>query len=185
MATVAICALLAPSAAFADFTPGREVAVPRHLQDGEEFRVDIKSLNRHGALLFNAAWTPQEGGGRPLTKGTGGPLSDPTSPLLFPRNFNRISAPDANSCAGCHNLPRPGGGGDFVTNVFVLGQRFDHVTFDQADQTPLRGAVDELGRPVTLDSVSNNRATLGMNGSGYIERLAIEMTEELQAQRDR
>lgn len=184
MATAAICALLAPSAALADFVPGVEVAVPRHLDDGEEFDLDIEDLNRHGGLLFSAAWTPQEGGGRPLTKGTGGPLSDPSSPLLFPRNFNRVSAPDANSCAGCHNLPAAGGGGDFVTNVFVLGQRFDHATFDHADQTPLRGAVDELGRPVTLDSIANSRATLGMNGSGYIERLAIEMTDALRAQRD-
>lgn len=184
--TLAVCALLGTGTgtAFADYMPGQEVAVPRHLEDGEEFDIDVEALNRHGALLFSAAWTPQEGGGRPLTKGTGGPLADPSSPLLFPRNFNRISAPDANSCAGCHNLPGPGGGGDFVTNVFVLGQRFDHVTFDPSDPIPTRGGVDELGRPVTLDSIANSRATLGMNGSGYIERLAIEMTDELRAQRD-
>jgi hypothetical protein len=53
-----------------------------------------------------------------------------SAPLLFPRNFNRISAPDANSCAGCHAVPRVGGGGDIVANVFVLGQRFDFATFD-------------------------------------------------------
>src|SRR5947208_16863296 len=86
----------------------------------------------HGELLFKANWTEQEGGGRPLTKGTGRPLSDLSQRLTGGRSFNRISAPDANSCAGCHNVPYgiSGGGGDFVTNVFVLGQRFDFMTFD-------------------------------------------------------
>jgi len=73
---------------------GREVAVARHLQDGEEFSVALRDLLAHGQRLFTAVWTIEEGGGRPLTKGTGGKLSDPTSPLEFPRNFNRISGPD-------------------------------------------------------------------------------------------
>ena len=90
-------------------------------------------------------------GGRPLTKGTGAPLVDQSSPLLFPRNFNRVSAPDANSCAGCHNMPFSGGGADIAGSVFVLAQRFDFATFDHADGQPTRGAVDELGRPVTLE----------------------------------
>jgi cytochrome c peroxidase len=165
---------------------GQEVAIPRHLQDGEEFLVPIRRLISHGGALFSANWTGQEGGGRPLAKGTGGPLSDPGAPLLFPRNFNRVSAPDANSCAGCHNAPFgiAGGGGDFVTNVFVLGQRFDFATFDAADTTPTRGAVDELGNPVLLQTIANSRATLGMFGSGFIEMLAREITVDLQAIRD-
>ncbi|WP_199350991.1 di-heme oxidoredictase family protein [Haliangium ochraceum] len=163
---------------------GREVSVPRHLQNGEEFAVSLGDLLAHGALLFDAKWTVQEGAGRPFTNGVGGALADPSSPLVFPRNFNRISAPDANACSGCHNLPVLGGGGDIVANVFVLGQRFDHVTFDHADMTILRGAYDERGEPVTLDTVANNRATLSMNGSGYIELLAREMSVDLQAIRD-
>src|SRR5439155_18518979 len=101
---------------------GREVAIARHLQDGEEFSISLRQLLAHGERLFIAAWTTDEGGGRPLTKGTGAMLSDASSPLEFPRNFNRVSAPDANSCAGCHNLPFgiAGGGGDIVSNVFVL-----------------------------------------------------------------
>ena len=73
---------------------GAEVSVPRHLQDGQEFQISRRKLIAHGQLLFAAVWTPQEGGGRPFTKGTGNPLSDPTSPLVFPRNFNRLSAPE-------------------------------------------------------------------------------------------
>lgn len=165
---------------------GQEVAIPRHLQDGEEFQRSLQDLLAYGKKLFAAVWTTQEGGGRPLTKGTGAPLSDPNDPLLFPRNFNRISAPDANSCAGCHNAPFgiPGGGGDIVANVFVLGQRFDFVTFDPGDLTLAKGAVDELGRTVTQQTIANSRATLGMFGSGYIEMLARQMTAELQATRD-
>lgn len=165
---------------------GREVAVVRHLQDGEEFTLSLRELLAHGKTLFAAAWTPQEGGGRPLSKGTGAPLSDPSTPLLFPRNFNRLSAMDANSCAGCHNAPFgiAGGGGDFVTSVFVLAQRFDFATFDPADLTPTKATVDERDRPVTAQTIANSRATLGMFGAGYIEMLARQMTADLQAIRD-
>jgi len=165
---------------------GREVAIARHLQDGEEYPLSAKALIEHGRRLFVAVWTPQEGGGRPFTKGTGNSLNDPTSPLVFPRNFNRVSAPDANSCAGCHNVPfgRAGGGGDIVTNVFVLGQRFDFATFDGTDMTPTRGDMTERGSPSHLQTIANSRATLGMFGSGYIEMLSRQMTEDLQAIRD-
>ncbi|MCA9709288.1 MAG: thiol oxidoreductase [Myxococcales bacterium] len=165
---------------------GQEVAVPVHLADGEEHDISLEQLLEHGKGLFTAVWTIQEGGGRPLTTGTGKPLADPGSPLVFPRNFNRVSAPDANSCAGCHNAPfgQAGGGGDIVANVFVLGQRFDFATFDGSDLLPLRGAVDELGNPVRLQTIANERNTLGMFGSGYIEMLARQMTADLQAIRD-
>jgi hypothetical protein len=165
---------------------GVERAVVQHLADGQEFQLSLRKVLRHGELLFAANFTVQEGAGRPLTKGTGAPLSDPSQRLVFPNNFNRVSAPDANSCAGCHNAPFgiAGGGGDIVANVFVLGQRFDHVTFDHDDLTPTRGAVDENGDFVKLGNVANSRATLGMFGSGYIEMLARQITVRLQAQRN-
>ncbi|MFP5265156.1 MAG: di-heme oxidoredictase family protein [Blastocatellia bacterium] len=165
---------------------GREVAIPKHLKDGEENRLPLEKLLAHGKALFDANWTDQEGGGRPLSKGTGRPLSDPTQSLVGSRAFNRISAPDANSCAGCHNAPYgiSGGGGDFVTNVFVLGQRFDSVTFDPADSLPTRGTVDEAGQTTSLQSIANLRATTGMFGAGYLEMLARQMTGELQRVRD-
>ena len=176
--------LLAVGAGAQDFVPGREVAVDRHLEDGEEFLISIQELNDHGQTLFEAVWTPQEGGGRPLTDGTGNPLVDPSEPLVFPRNVNRISAPDANACSGCHNTPRSGGGGDMVANVFVLGQRFDFLTFDHDsdDTLPQESVFDEQGRAVTLQNAANSRASLGMFGSGYIEMLAREITFDLRAQ---
>jgi hypothetical protein len=163
---------------------GREVAIPIHLQDGEEFTTPKAQLIQFGAQLFNAKFTVQEGVGRPMTKGTGAPLSDPSSPLVFPRNFDRISSPDANSCSGCHNAPVSGAGGDRVTEVFVLAQRFDHLTFDHSDGITTRGAVDESGKFVAMENATNDRKTIGMNGSGFVEMLARQMTADLQAARD-
>lgn len=165
---------------------GRELAVPEHLQDDDEFRISIPALIAHGRKLFTANWTVEDGAGRPLTKGNGRALSDPTSPLVGARSFNRISGPDANACAGCHNTPHGhvGGSGDFAASVFVLGQRFDFATFDHEDKLPTRGAVDENGAFATLATIANARHSPGMFGGGYIEMLAREMTEELQRTRD-
>ncbi len=153
---------------------GDEPAVPTHLaqSDIDDGVFSVDEINDHGARLFNANFNTLDGAGRPETTGTG----EPRARREFPQNFNRISAPDANSCAGCHNVPRSGGGGDNVANVFVLGQRFPFVNFDGGE-----GDGFELH---TLKEVANERNTLGMFGSGYIELLAREMTTDLLAIRD-
>jgi hypothetical protein len=165
---------------------GREVSMPARLKERQEFTIPLPELLEHGRKLFEAMWTVQEGAGRPLTKGTGDPLSDPAEPLVFPRNFNRVSGPDANSCAGCHNAPFgvPGGSGDIVANVFVQGQRFDDVTFEAGETLPTKALHDESGAATTLDSIANSRKTTGMFGSGYIEMLAREITADLRNIRD-
>ncbi len=162
---------------------GREVSVKRHLADDEEFTLPMPELIEHGKRLFVANWTDQEGAGRPLVKGNGRKLSDSSQPLTGARRFNRISGPDANSCAGCHNSPYgiPGGGGDFATSAFIGGYRFDFLTFDAADDVPTRGARDESGKLVTLQTAANRRATAGLFGAGYIEMLARQITADLQA----
>jgi hypothetical protein len=155
---------IATSSAQAQTTQiGREVAIPHHLENGQEFQISLTTLLAFGKKLFTANWTIQEGQGRPLAKGVGTPtpLSDLSSPLVFPRNFNRFSAPDANSCAGCHNAPIPGGAGDIVANVFVLGQRFDSVTMDHSDTIMTRGAVDEAGTFVDVSTFADSRVTPG------------------------
>jgi cytochrome c peroxidase len=159
---------------------GREVAIPVHLRNGEEFRMPIARLIEYGKTLFTARWTGQEGQGRPFAKGTGAALTDNGSPLVFPRNFNRISGPDTGGCFNCHNTPAIGGGGDFSNNVTVLGERFDFTTFEFDDNVPTRGSVDESHRPATLQSIGNSRKVVGMFGAGYIEMLARDMTRELQ-----
>jgi mono/diheme cytochrome c family protein len=162
---------------------GRELGLSRRLLNGGEFSLGLRQLLDLGESIFAANWTVQEGAGRPLTKGTGAPLTDASAPLEFPRNFNRVSGPDANSCAGCHNAPLAGGSGDVVANVFVLGQRFDFARFD-GNLVPTVSAADETGTPVTLQGMANSRATPGMSGAGFIEMLARQMTAELQAQRN-
>lgn len=181
---MAVLALCIACVALAQEEIGSEVAIPHHLADGEEFNTPIRQLIAFGLALFNAKFTIEEGAGRPATKGTGTPLSDPFSPLTFPNNFDRLSGPDSNSCAGCHNVPVIGGGGDRATEVFVLGQRFDRLTFDHANSVAVGGAVDESGNFVTMNSAFDERKTIGMNGSGFIEMLARQMTADLQAIRD-
>lgn len=113
-----------------------------------------------GNALFKAAFNICDGQGRPGTTGTG------ESRTADEPSFIRSSAPESNSCAGCHNQPRAGGGGDFVANVFVLAQALDPVT-------------DSLS-----PEFSNERNTLGMFGAGPIEMLSREMSAELHAIRE-
>ena len=75
---------------------------------------------------------------------TGPQLSDPSEPLAFPRNFNRIGTRLELLCRR-HNEPFIGGGGDRATEVFVLGQRFDFASFDHNDMLNTKGATDERG----------------------------------------
>ncbi|MEO7732898.1 MAG: di-heme oxidoredictase family protein [Kofleriaceae bacterium] len=163
---------------------GREVGLSRHMKDGEELNAPVSELVSHGKDMFEAVWTPQEGAGRPLTKGNGTPLTDPSSPLVFPRNFDRLSAADSNACTSCHSVPRAGGGGHFSAGAFLPMHRFDFMTFDHSDPVTKRGAMDEQGKWVTLETAGDFRHTIGMFGAGYIEMLARQMTTALQAQRD-
>ena len=128
----------------------------------------LEDLLEAGELLMIAPFNTLDGAGRPEMTGAG----DQRSRREFPENFNRVSAPDSNACSGCHNLPRAGGGGDNVANVFVLAEELDFVNFDGA-------AGDDFEEHNLLD-VGNERNTLGMFGSGFIELLAREMTADLQ-----
>ena len=47
-----------------------------------------------------------------------------------------------------------------------------------------RGEMDEHGVATRLQTIANSRATLGMFGSGYIEMLGRQITEDLQAIRN-
>lgn len=114
-----------------------------------------------GRVLFEANFNICDGQGRPASTGTGNHRNSVNQP-----EFIRTSAPESNSCAGCHNVPASGGGGDIVANVFVLAQASDPVVrvFD--------------------DRFFNERHTIGMFGAGPIEMLAREMTAELHIIRD-
>ena len=139
--------------------------------DAESGAESVDSLIEKGKKIFAASFNTLDGQGRPATTGTGAPRL----PRSAPQNFNRISGPDSNSCSGCHNLPAIGGGGDQVANVFVIGQRFPFVDFEQPS-----GEGDGF-QTHTLEGVANERNTLGMFGSGFVELLAREMSTELRA----
>lgn len=132
----------------------------KHLEQADIVSRKLKfaEISDAGQRLFNAVFNLCDGQGRPATTGTGDKrVADEPA-------FIRTSAPDASACAGCHNQPRSGGGGDFVANVFVLAQALDPVTQSVSP------------------ALSNERNTLGMFGAGPIEMLAREMTEDLQGQ---
>jgi CxxC motif-containing protein (DUF1111 family) len=154
---------------------GDAPALPPHLDQASVDAGDVPlgDLIRHGERLFGTPANTLDGQGRPETTGTGAPRARREAP----ENFNRVSAPDADTCAGCHNLPRAGGGGDNVANVFVLGQRFPFVNFD--------GGAGDGFEMHTLRGTANERNTPGMFGAGYIELLAREMTADLHRIRDR
>ncbi|MBI2212636.1 MAG: hypothetical protein HYU52_03240 [Acidobacteria bacterium] len=132
--------------------------IEHHLgqQEIESGTIPLSQLVNDGRRLFAAKFNRFDGQGRPGTTGGGAPRVSGSAPP-----FIRTSAPDANSCAGCHNDPVVGGAGDIVANVFVLAQTLDPVT-----------------ESVSPD-FSNERNTLGMQGSGAIEMLAREMTATL------
>jgi hypothetical protein len=143
---------------------GERPALEGHVNqnDIESGRIAFGDLLEIGEEIFAARWTLLDGQGRPAATGAGAPTKrNPLNNVPF----IRTSAPDATSCADCHHQPTIGGAGGFVANVFVLAQVLDPVT----------------------DSVSaefsNERNTLGMNGSGAIEMLAREMTVDLIALR--
>ncbi|MEE8448031.1 MAG: di-heme oxidoredictase family protein [Thermodesulfobacteriota bacterium] len=152
-----LCIVFLPLSAAAQPIIGERPAVETHLDQAaiDTGKVGLAELIAHGQLLFNARFNRLDGQGRPASTGTGEPRV-PDEPA-----FIRTSAPESNSCAGCHAQPRAGGAGDFVTNVFVLAQALDPCTSSVAPE------------------FSNERNTLGMMGAGPIEMLAREMGTEL------
>lgn len=140
-----------------------ERAISRHIDRARySGRLDAGRLDElvaRGAALFAAKFTVHDGAGRPMAT----QAIIPTK-VARPRAqaFQRISGPDANSCASCHNEPVDGGAGDFTVNVFVA-EGFNNPDFDTTDQ-----------------QFSNERNTNHLMGAGLVELLAREMTAELQ-----
>jgi cytochrome c peroxidase len=115
-----------------------------------------------GRALFKAKFNSADGAGRPESTGDSKPTPRPSAGVMF----QRVAGPDANSCAGCHNEPLVGGSGEFVTNTFVGAHLSD----------PPSLSISEDG--------TSERNTVTLFGSGAVELVAREMTEELQQRRD-
>ena len=122
----------------------------------------LDELIAYGEVLFAARFTSEDGVGRPMATQAIIPTKR-RQPLE--NTFFRTAGLDAGSCAACHNQPKVGGAGDFVTNVFV-SEGFESADFDNLDP-----------------QFSNERGTNHLFGAGLIELLAREMTADLQSQR--
>ena len=138
--------------------------------DGHVAQEDIASgkwrpaqLVEAGKRLFIAQFTVADGAGRPGATGD----STPTRrPLESGPQFARVAGPDANACVACHSMPVIGGAGGFSANVFA-GQGAVHPQLFSTNPN----LVAERGSPE-------------IQGAGFIELLAREMTVELHGIRD-
>ena len=178
------CALLAACASapapddggFADEAIGEAPALGVHTRqaDIDGGALSHETIVARGERVFTASFNTLDGAGRPETTDTS--ADNFRARRVFPDNFNRVSGPDANSCAVCHTIPALGGGGDNATNVFVLADRLEFVNFD--------GGAGDGGQNLTLKTVGNERTSVSLFGAGYVELLAREMTADLHAIRD-
>jgi hypothetical protein len=127
-----------------------------------------------GEQLFSTAFNSLDGLGRPNADARGRPRTPSEDRLLF----DRVKGPDSSSCAGCHNIPITGGAGDNASNVFILPRLLP--ISSKSDDANAR-----LFNQPHLILPGNERNTPGMFGTGYIELLAREMTEDLWLMRDK
>jgi cytochrome c peroxidase len=157
---------LAGAVTFLDRSPADpaviDVEVDQSQLQGVLSPEDLELLIEAGRRLFAAKFTSADGAGRPLA-------TQATIPTHFKQArevaFQRASGPDANACTSCHNTPLAGGAGDFTANAFT-SEGTESADFDNVDP-----------------QFSNERGTNHMFGSGLIELLAREMTNDLHALR--
>ncbi len=147
-----------------------------------------------GQKLFMTNFNACDGAGRPGNTGAAGEHGvggeRTPDPLLRPR-FTIVSGPDASSCANCHNEPVVGGTGSFHTNLFDPSADCDPVTgvilsASVFDPTKPEGVtVPRPCKPITpMQSdgpfgTFTERGSLSLFGSGAIELLGREMTDDL------
>ena len=140
--------------------PGDQPAFPLldHVDqaDVRDGTFNFAQLFRIGDDLFEAQFTTLDGVGA-LSLPDGTPL--PTRFSRVPPGGGRFTGPNAQACSGCHNTPFGTSAGEAASNVL---------------QDP-----GLAGRPPF-----NTRNTISLFGSGLIQRLAEELTEELHSTRD-
>jgi hypothetical protein len=187
VALAALSAALLVAAACSTFLAAEPASAPAIIGDEPTIKVhfsqaaidagevSLESLVAQGRLLFTAQFNTLDGAGRPETTGVGdSPFRERRE---FPDNFNRISGPDAGSCAACHSQPLIGGAGDNVTNIFVDAEIHPFANFDG-------GEGDAFKIDLTLETVGPERNSVSLFGSGLIEMLSREMSFELHGIRD-
>jgi len=122
--------------------------------DARMFSID--QLHEIGDFLFDHDYTAEEGYGNGLTGLPGGPNPRPNIRRV---HFGAFGGPDAGNCLSCHNGGGKDGSGEFANNLFQAG-----------DGDSWLSAVE--------------RQPMQIIGDGYVQQLGIEMTADLQKQRD-
>jgi hypothetical protein len=169
-------------------------ALSSHLNQADiaSGKLTFAEVFEFGRQLFITNFNACDGAGRP---GSTGPVGTPgvgaprtPDPFKGPR-FTGLSGPDANSCASCHNEPGVGGAASFRGNLAEGAQDCDPVAGVDLSQDlfgksptlrPCRAGVTLT--PTVSDGffpTFNERGSLGLFGSGAIELLGREMTDDL------
>jgi hypothetical protein len=104
-------------------------SIPVHMNEAdiESGRIPFDDVAKYGEKLFTTAFNRLDGAGKP---GIG---------------MVRTTGPDAHSCVSCHNRPVPGGGGDFPTNAFVMGEN-ERMTVSLFGSGPIEVLAREMTR---------------------------------------
>lgn len=169
-------------------------ALSSHLNQADiaSGKLTFAEVFEFGRQLFITDFNACDGAGRP---GSTGPVATPgvgrprtPDPFMGPR-FTGLSGPDANSCASCHNEPGVGGAASFRGNLAEGAQDCDPVAAvelsadlfgEPPSKRPCRAGVTPT--PTVSDGffpTFNERGSLGLFGSGAIELLGREMTDDL------
>jgi hypothetical protein len=154
-------------------------------------KLSFKQIFRFGQQLFITDFNKCDGAGRP---GDTGPVGKPgvgtartPDPFMGPR-FTGLSGPDSNSCASCHNEPEVGGAGSFRANLAdgaqdcnpVAGVDLSEDLFGLSPNLrPCHGSTPTPTNSNGFFPTFNERGSLGLFGSGAIELLGREMTDDL------
>ena len=177
------CAIPSTQDQAEDYIIGDAPAINIHVnqEDINNGNLSLEELIKKGELLFKASFNTLDGAGRPeaadVDRRNNVSINNRRPRHEFPDNFNRISGPDANSCLDCHGIPRMGGGDSNATNVFVLADRIAFANFD--------GKQGDNNENHTLKTIGNERTSIGLFGSGWIELIAREMTTDLKSQAEK
>jgi hypothetical protein len=143
-------------------------ALPAHLRQADivSGKTPLAEVIADGLTLMITNVNRCDGRGRPGATGNAVPEQRPLPPELI-QFFTRTSGLEAMSCAGCHNQPQSLGAGDHAANVL------------QAPAPAQIPAVAEWFTPAFTPNFPE-RNTNTIFGTGPVELLAREMTEDLQ-----
>src|SRR3990172_1481236 len=154
-------------------------------------KLTFKQIFRFGQQLFITNFNKCDGAGRPGNAAQAGlhGVGSPRTPDPFsgPR-FTMLSGPDANSCASCHNEPGVGGTASFAGNLReqavdcnpVVAVFFSSSLFGMPDASRPCRPTTPTSTNGGFSNLFNERGSLGFLGSGAIELLGREMTDDLQ-----